>query len=65
LQSTHAQPAGRRALFDFAPDEVCRFPASMKAAGIFPIPLLIPRWALTPPFHPYLTAKNTKENNQN
>jgi len=29
-------------------------------AEIFPVMLPLPRWALTPPFHPYLTTKIVK-----
>ena len=70
---TGGQPARMR---DFAPDEACRFPASPengfefcqgktglspRKAGILPTALPPPRWALTPPFHPYLTTKNAKK----
>ena len=63
-------------MFDFAPDEACRFPVKpengfefcqrqngpvSRKAGIFPALSPMPRWAFTPPFHPYLTTKNANK----
>ena len=42
VQSTRSMGRAALPLLDFAPDEVCRFPAMLP----------LPRWALTPPFHP-------------
>jgi len=43
MQSTRGIGRAALPLLDFAPDEVCRFPTALP----------LPRWALTPPFHPY------------
>jgi len=42
MQPTRSIGRAALLLLDFAPDEVCR-----------PVLLPVPRWALTPPFHPY------------
>ena len=49
VQSTRSIGRAALLLLDFAPDEVCHFPAALP----------LPRWALTPPFHPYPATKES------
>jgi len=53
VQSTRSIGRAALLLFDFAPDEVCLLYFG-KPKYSMPVLLPIPRWALTPPFHPYL-----------